>query len=369
MSITPLQLAVPGILAFIISVIMTIVVRRWALKVGFSDQPGERKIHRDPIALGGGIVIYWVTILPLLVVSVCGLIWSKGAVPQFLPQEVAEHIPGLASRAGQTLMLVLAATVLHIMGLIDDRKHLGPFIKLFIQLAVAIFIALFAGIRFDFFIANAFVSTALSVIWIIVIMNAFNFLDNMDGLSAGIAAICGGIILGAAYGSGQVFVSAFIVIVIGTLCGFLIFNFNPAKIFMGDAGSLLVGLYMAVASIRTTYHHGDIDSSPWFMTLMPVIILAVPLYDFISVTILRLLQGKSPFVGDTQHFSHRLVKRGMSQKQAVLTIYLATASCGMGAMIMHQVTTIGMIMIFAQTLMVVLIIAILEEPFKGRDDK
>ena len=155
---------------------------------------------------------------------------------------------------------------------------------------------------------------------------------------------------------------AFLALLVGTLLGFLVYNFSPAKIFMGDAGSLVVGLLLAVATIRTTYYHQGAPSGKWFAALIPLVVLAVPLYDFISVTIIRLLQGKSPLVGDKQHFSHRLVSRGMSQPQAVLTIYLATAGTGLGAVFLHQVNPVGAVLVFAQTVLIVLIIAILERP-------
>lgn len=343
---------------------MTFLVRRWAIKADFVDQPGNRKIHKDPIALGGGIVIYILTVIPLALVGLLSLLFTRFSLSGWLPETISIHLPGLASKAPTALLLAGCATTLHIMGLIDDKKHLGPYIKMAIQLGVAIILAAFGGMRFDFFIVNPAISTVLSVLWIVIIINAFNFLDNMDGLSAGIAAICSAILLGAAWSSGQIFISTFLAVVIATLLGFLIFNFNPAKIFMGDSGSLLVGLFMAVATIRTTYYHSDNSDAGWFTTFMPLIVLAVPLYDFISVTLIRLSQGKSPFVGDTQHFSHRLVKRGMTVRQAVLTIYLATACTGLGATILHQVSTAGMALIFIQTIFIVLIIAILEQPEK-----
>jgi UDP-GlcNAc:undecaprenyl-phosphate GlcNAc-1-phosphate transferase len=149
---------------------------------------------------------------------------------------------------------------------------------------------------------------------------------------------------------------------VGVLLGFLVFNFHPATIFMGDAGSLLVGFLIATATISITYYDSSNPGSVWFAALMPLVVLAVPLYDCMSVIILRLLSGDSPFVGDTRHFSHRLVKRGMTQPQAVLTIYLATACTGLGAMLLNKVSYIGMILIFIQTIMIVSIIAILEQP-------
>jgi UDP-GlcNAc:undecaprenyl-phosphate GlcNAc-1-phosphate transferase len=270
----------------------------------------------------------------------------------------------LASQTKLALTLVVAAGLLHVMGLMDDKHHLGPKLKLVLQFTAAILLAGVGGVRFDFFIPNVWLTTILSVLWIVVIINAFNFLDNMDGLSAGVAVICAAMTLGAAWNSGQVFVSSLLIILIGALCGFLVFNFAPAKIFMGDAGSLLVGLLLATATIRTTYYQQNSSEAAWYNTLMPLIVLAVPLYDFLSVTILRLLQGKSPFIGDKQHFSHRLVSRGMTRRQAVLTIYLATACTGLGATVLHQLSSTGVILVFVQTLLILLIIAILEHPGK-----
>jgi len=356
-------------LAFVGSVILTILVRRWALANEFVDQPGERKIHYRPIALGGGIAIFWAVILPVAIATIFAMAFNRFGTPSWLSQELADHVPGLAGRSRMAGVLIVAAGILHVTGLIDDRKHLGPFIKLAIQFAVALFITTVGQIRFSLFIPNGFITTLLSLFWIVVIVNAFNFLDNMDGLSAGIAVICSVIILSAALASGQVFVSGLLALIIGSLLGFLFFNFAPAKIFMGDAGSLLVGMLLAVATIRTTYYHADAVQSYWYSAFIPLVTLAVPLYDFISVTLLRIRQGKSPFLGDKQHFSHRLVSRGMSTRQAVLTIYLATACTGLGATFLHQVSTTGAILIFGQTLLIVLMIAILEQPLKYHDSE
>jgi len=305
--------------------------------------------------------------LPPTLIGLAGFWFHHHQIPAWLPPSLALHIPGLSSRIVLLLSLITAATALHVMGLIDDRKHLGPWIKLFIQLAVATLLATIGRIRFDFFIHNQIITTIMSVLWMVIIINAFNFLDNMDGLSAGIGIICAAMILGAAWSSGQVFVCALLLLLIGALLGFLFFNFAPAKIFLGDAGSLLIGLLLAVLSIRTTYYQ-QIQGGTWYTTFMPVIVLAVPLYDFISVTLLRISQGASPFVGDKQHFSHRLVARGMTTRQAVLTIYLATAGTGLGATFLHQVSKIGVILVCIQTLLIVLIIAILERPVKPADD-
>lgn len=344
-------------------------IRRWAIKWDFVDQPGRRKIHQKPIALGGGIAIFIVVIVPLAVIIALAHYFNSNTSPSWLPEAITLHIPGLVSRTAELVALIAAATILHITGIIDDKRHLGPYTKLTIQLGAATLLATIGQVRFNIFIPNEVVTTILSVLWITIIINAFNFLDNMDGLSAGIAAICSTITLTAAITSGQVFVAGMLILLIGSLLGFLIFNFSPAKIFMGDAGSLIVGMLIAVATIRTTYYQQSEPNGQWFSTLMPLIILAVPLYDFISVTIIRLLQGASPFAGDKQHFSHRLVNRGMTQRQAVLTIYLATAAAGLGATLLPKLPTAQAGIIFAQTLLIILIIAILENPGKHLNNK
>jgi UDP-GlcNAc:undecaprenyl-phosphate GlcNAc-1-phosphate transferase len=133
---------------------------------------------------------------------------------------------------------------------------------------------------------------------------------------------------------------------------------------MGDAGSLVIGFLVALLTIRTTYYH-QAQSGQWYPVLMPAIVMAVPLYDFISVTLLRISQGKSPFVGDTQHFSHRLKKHGLTDTQTVLTLYLATLCTGISATFLYQVTLAGAILIFIQTFMILAIIAVFETTAKN----
>jgi UDP-GlcNAc:undecaprenyl-phosphate GlcNAc-1-phosphate transferase len=135
---------------------------------------------------------------------------------------------------------------------------------------------------------------------------------------------------------------------------------------MGDAGSLVVGFFVALLTLRTTYYH-EAQSGQWYSVFMPLVVMAVPLYDFISVTLLRISQSKSPFVGDTQHFSHRLKRHGLTDTQTILTLYLATLCTGLGATFLYQVNLAGAILIFIQTILVLSIIAILETA--GKNDK
>jgi len=284
-------------------------VKRFALRTGFVSKPASDRFAERIVPLGGGIAIFAaLAIVILAAVAVVKFLAVPGHL-DWLGESVTIHTAGFVSKLGRLMIILLLVLVLFILGLWDDKKHLGPFCKLGVQFAVAMAAAFFADIRVEFFIENKIITSLLSAIWIVLIINAFNFLDNMDGLSAGIAVITSSILFTAAVLNGQVFIGALALVFIGTLLGFLVLNFPPAKIFMGDAGSLIVGFFVALLSLRTTYYNQAL-SGRWYPIFVPLVVMAVPLYDFISVTLLRICQGKSPFVGDTQHFSHRVKKHG-----------------------------------------------------------
>jgi UDP-GlcNAc:undecaprenyl-phosphate/decaprenyl-phosphate GlcNAc-1-phosphate transferase len=345
--------------SFIVSAGLTGLVGKLARRFGFVARPAEGRFHDSIIPLGGGIAIFATIVIFLLGgIAIVKFLLVPGLLPA-LDESVTVHTAGFLAKIPHLLIVIAVAFVLHTTGLYDDKKHLGPFVKLFIQFAAAFCAAIFADVRVEFFIENRIITTTLSAFWIVLIINAFNFLDNMDGLSAGIAVIICSALLAAAVLSGQFFVSAMALVVIGALLGFLLFNFPPAKIFMGDGGSMVVGFFVAVLSLRTTYYHEAIGAG-FYAIFLPVIVMAVPLYDFISVTILRISQGKSPFVGDTQHFSHRLKRRGLSDTQTALTLYLTTICTCLGAVVLYQVNLAGAILVLAQTALILVIIAVLE---------
>jgi UDP-GlcNAc:undecaprenyl-phosphate GlcNAc-1-phosphate transferase len=343
----------------VLSVILTAVVSKLAERIGFVAHPAADRFARTTVPLGGGIAIF-TTITAIVVTAAVAIkiLLVPGRLP-WLAESANINPADFLGKTNQLVIILLSALVLFLLGLWDDKKRLGPFFKLAVQFAVAITAAAFAEVRVEFFIENKIITTALSAVWIVLIINAFNFLDNMDGAAAGIAVIVSSILFTAAAISGQVFVGGLAVVFTGTLLGFLVFNFPPAKIFAGDAGSLVIGFFLALLSLRTTYYH-QAQSGQWYPVFTPLIVMAVPLYDFISVTALRIKQGKSPFVGDTQHFSHRLKKRGLTDTQTVLSLYLATLCTGLGATFLYQVNLAGAFLIFIQTFMVLAIIAILE---------
>ena len=338
---------------------LTYVVRAWALRRGFVDHPAGHKQHAKPVALGGGIALMWAICLPILGGTLLAWLLHDSAAPPWLPEVVQTHLDGIASKLGSVAAIVGGALVLHVVGLFDDRRPLGPWRKFAVQIGVALFLAWPMGIR-SVEALGPFLSICITVLWIVTITNAFNFLDNMDGLSAGVAAIAAAIFAVASMGTGQVFVPVFGCVIAGASAGFLFFNFAPARIFMGDAGSLVIGYFVAVLTILATFYHPAQGLTP-LGVLVPLLVLAVPLYDVISVIVHRLRLGESPLRGDRRHFSHRLVRRGLSERSAVLTIYLATAATGLPAIVVPRVDWPFGILLMFQCVCVLVMIAILEQ--------
>lgn len=385
----------PALCALLVIVGLTVALpATWAARalgrrLNALDAPGVAGQIKAParrVPNTGGMGIFLGVVAPIVaalaVVNTSLAERLAGELPALAP-----HLPGLAARTGDAITLLAALLVLHILGLVDDRRPLGPSGKLAAMALVAGAAVYVTDTRLltmlDAYTAGRALSIALTVLWIIVITNAFNFLDNMDGLSAGVAAICAAALLAAAIVAEQWFVGAVLALVIGALLGFLVFNFpwrrSGASVFMGDGGSLVVGFLLAFLSVRITWVGTTIGpeggatagvGAPAWGILMPVIALAVPLYDFASVTLIRLSQGRSPFVGDLQHFSHRLVKHGLSKRAAVLVIYGCTAVTGIGAISLPRLEWWQAALVGAQTLIVLMVIALYEwarTPGSGED--
>jgi UDP-GlcNAc:undecaprenyl-phosphate GlcNAc-1-phosphate transferase len=344
--------------SFFLSLGLTYLARGWARRTGFVDRPGGHKGHAKPVALGGGVAIFGALALPLL----SGVLIAKWMIAtghaDWAPEAIRAHLPGIASKTSMVLAVLGGGLALHVMGLIDDVRPLGPGTKFVAEIVVAA--ALWYGFDIRAVEAlGAWVSLLVTVFWIVLIINAFNFLDNMDGLSSGVAAIAASIFACSAMACGQIFVPVMAWVLVGAVLGFLVFNFSPASVFMGDAGSMVIGYFLSVLTVLTTYQDSAQQLLP-IGVLVPVIVLAVPLYDVASVVILRMRAGVSPFRGDRRHFSHRLVKRGMSPRAAVSTIYLATAATSVSAVILPSADWWMALLIFGQCVCVVLIIAVLE---------
>lgn len=353
-----------GVCGFAVSAAATPVVRALSLRIGFVDRPGAHKQHGRITPLGGGVAITLGIVLPIAAAVAAALL----AGADMLPAWAAVHAEGVQSRLTSCVVLLAGAVALHIMGLVDDRRVLGAWPKFIIQIAVSLLVVIGAQIRIYLFVPNDVIGYGLAALWVVVITNAFNFLDNMDGLSAGIAAICAAVCAGAGWLSGQVFVPAVAATVCGAAAGFWLYNTHPAKVFMGDAGSLVLGYMVAVVAIMTTYY---VESSPMAArtaVLAPLVVLAVPLYDFVSVMLIRIRRGANVMVGDRNHFSHRLVQRGMTVPGAVGTIHLATACTAVGALFLVRVGGFLAIWVFVQTACILALIWLLERSGHGRQN-
>jgi UDP-GlcNAc:undecaprenyl-phosphate GlcNAc-1-phosphate transferase len=351
-----------GLVSLVIAWVMTWVMIRVAPRFGLVDKPGGRKTHAAPKPLGGGVAIFLGIVVPLLV----GLAFFWGETSTMSKAQhtlLSDLAAGARQQTPMVLTFIVCLLVLHAMGLVDDRKPLGPFLKLMIQLAAAAALVIpFRQMRVLTALGPG-VSITFSILWIVAITNAFNFLDNMDGLSAGVAAVCTTAFLVTALSIQQWFVAATLAMLLGSILGFLWWNFPPAKIFMGDSGSLVIGFALGVLTVRTTYLPKGVNwGAGWYAVFEPVLVLALPLYDLVVVSIIRLAHGKSPFVGDTNHFSHRLVARGMSRRTAVLCLYLVTAATAIGAILLPHVSSSATAMlIVSQTILILGVVALLEQ--------
>jgi UDP-GlcNAc:undecaprenyl-phosphate GlcNAc-1-phosphate transferase len=347
--------------AFIVSVLSTAMIRRLAPRLGLMDHPAARKVHRRATPLGGGIAIWLGVVLTLSIFGFLAMALDRGWIPRaWVPELVSAHLAGALTRTGRLTAILTAATLLMVVGLLDDLRTIGWLPRLLFQALLAAGIAS-SDVQLSLFLAHPWARFLLTVLWFMVLVNAFNFLDNMDALSGGVALLVAAqfaIVMLSAGDQPHLFVALLLLVLMGSLAGFLVFNWPPASIFMGDAGSYFVGMMLASATVVGTFYE---IGSPRHAIMAPLCVLAVPLYDFASVVVIRLRQGRSPFHPDKSHFSHRLVELGLSPVGAVLTIYLTTLATGLGALLLYQVDTpAGATIVVSMVVCVLGVIAILE---------
>ncbi|QOJ14319.1 MAG: undecaprenyl/decaprenyl-phosphate alpha-N-acetylglucosaminyl 1-phosphate transferase [Planctomycetia bacterium] len=346
--------------ALVLAFAFTVAMRRIALRIGFVDRPGGHKSHQRVTPYGGGVAIFLAMAAPLGAAMLAVWLTPTDSVAARFGGLAADHWEGLRSGLPQAVVVLLGAVAIHLLGLCDDVRPLGPYLKLFLLTAILGVVVVEGPVRMALF-AGEFGSIAITLAWLIVMTNAMNFMDNMDGLSAGVTAICLVFLAVCGLLAGQLHVPLLASVFLGAVLGFLLLNFPPAKVFMGDSGSLLCGYLLGVSSVLTTFHDAHAGSPPYAL-LMPLVILAVPLYDFASVVLIRIAEGRNPMRGDQRHFSHRLVEHGLSRRSAVLTIYLATAATGVSATLLPGANLRQTICVGVLTLMILAIIAILESP-------
>lgn len=390
------------VLAFCLGVPLAWVVRGVSRRLHAVDSPGvpgQVKAARRWVPNTGGVAVVLAFAVPVVgvLLMVGGMDPAAGAPWRsdltFLPADLHEHVAGLRQQTPLAWLVLACVAVLHVLGLIDDRRPMGPWIKLAIMALPAVAIPLLPELTatrlpqtrlltlLDAPLGGAWASVALTATWFLVLTNAMNFLDNMDGLAAGVGAAASACLLAVALHAQQWFVAACLALLLGSLLGFLVFNFpwrewngqrGGASLFLGDGGSLVVGFLLAFLSTRITYvphvpAPGAVlgnaigpGGTPWHAIFTPLVVLAVPLYDFTSVVLIRLSQGRSPFVGDLQHLSHRIEQKGLTRRQAVLVIYLFALGGGLAGVILPRVGAGEAKLIFAQVAAMLAALALFE---------
>jgi UDP-GlcNAc:undecaprenyl-phosphate GlcNAc-1-phosphate transferase len=293
--------------------------KRWCLRRGLVDDPGQRKIHDKPIPLAGGLAVLTGLLLPWFF---CAVALAAGL---FAPETLERLKYGLGRRAWELATVLAGALGIVFLGWLDDKHELRPSLKFGGQLLVAGLVAA-AGVRISLFVPNIFFSYAVTVLWMLTLINAFNFMDNMNGLCSGLGIIAGFLFAIEAAWLGQYLVAGLAFLCAGALAGFLPYNFPKASAFLGDAGSHLVGYLLAVLAILP--HFYSVKHAKPLAVLTPLLVLAVPLADLAWVVLLRWQAGKPFYVGDTNHLSHRLVRRGLTQTQAVCLIWAIALGVG-----------------------------------------
>lgn len=312
--------------------------RAWCRRVGHVDDPGHRKIHSEPVPLAGGLAVVTGFLAPIAL-GMFAMMMFKGW--QFesdsWPTSVGIHLSafnwpgmnllahGLGRRAVQLATILAGALGMVVLGWLDDKHELRPAVKFGGQLLIAGLVAA-SGIRITLFVPSAVFSYVVTILWILTLINALNFMDNMNGLCTGLGAIGAWFFALSSGIQGQYLVTLLALLTCGALLGFLPYNFPKASAFLGDAGSHLVGYMLAVLAILPHFYSSEHRHAA--AVLSPLLILAVPLVDLVWVVLLRTRMGRPFWIGDTNHLSHRLVRRGLSKADAVLLIWLLAAAGG-----------------------------------------
>lgn len=303
---------------------VTPIVRRVSLHASLVDEPGARKVHTTAVPRLGGVGIM-AGFAAALLVQVSGELLSVWPSVLILGD-------------GQVLGTVLGVAVIFVVGLVDDVRGLRPRTKFAGQLlAAAVTIAF--GLKIEFF-SNPFgagrltidwLSYPLTALWLVGFANVFNLIDGLDGLAAGIAAISAASFLALALDMNQAIAAILAVCLIGACVGFLRYNFNPASIYMGDSGALSIGFALGCVSLT-----GVMKSAAAISLLAPLLIIGVPLFDTGSAIIRRWRHGRPIHEADNGHIHHRLLHRGFSQRQTVLTIYAWSGALALGGWAMRE---------------------------------
>ena len=298
-----------------------------ARKTGFLDVPASNhKKHLNATPLLGGAAMFTAWIIALL----GGIIAVRSNLFPGLPHLNAV-MPGITAVLPHLAVIAGCAALAVLLGLWDDKFAMSAAAKFGGQFIIALLVTLYGNVRLNIFIENQYIVIPVTVFWIMLMMNSINFFDNMDGLAAGVIAIALGIFAVIAGLNGQFFIATISALSCGVVCGFWFYNAAPAKIFMGDSGSHFLGFLAAITATEVSFFDISFSLSR-FPVLIPLLVLALPLFDTAMVVIIRTLNKKPFWIGDHNHISHRFVKMGLTRPQAVLMVHLLSLSIGLTAL-------------------------------------
>lgn len=328
-------LALLALLAFVqtlaVSALLVPVARRLAPALRMVDRPNEaRKIHDRPIPRAGGLAIYaafWGCLLANLAVA-------RFVVPgmEGLPQGVRTLAENIGLRLPQLGGIAAGSTIIFALGVADDMFNLSPRVRLGVQfLATVPLIA--GGVWVKLFFLPAWAGMIATALWVVLLTNSFNFLDNMNGLASGVSAIVALVLGMHSWLASEYYMLLLFAMLAGAAMGFWFYNFPKASIFLGDGGSTHLGFLFGALTTVATYYRADVPTT--LPILIPVLALGVPLFDTASVMWIRWRNGKPFMQGDTNHFSHRLVALGMTRVEAVVFIYGTTLLVGLSALVLR----------------------------------
>ena len=351
--------------SFLVSALLVPVMIQLAFRFDILDHPGYHKTHTTIHPLLGGGAIFITFMCVILIGFIVLKLATIGGFSQFpfFQKALLRQWPVALTALPRLAGLLLGGTLMFILGLFDDIRGVGFSYKL--KFAVQIFAAglvVISGTRLDFLLYPA-LNIFVTMLWIVGITNSFNLLDNMDGLSSGVAGIIAMILGVLTIQQGQYFSALILLALAGGALGFLCYNFHPSKIFMGDAGSLFIGFTLAVMTVSTSYITPQ--SASRLPVVVPVLVLGVPLFDTFSVMLIRWREKRPLFVGDNCHFSHRLVKLGMSVRQAVIFIYLVTLCVGISAILIPDLNFFESVIVVIQEGLIFSLITLLM--LKGKE--
>lgn len=294
------------IVGFAASLGLTPITRQIAMRLGVTAAPSKRNIHSSHMPLMGGMAIYVAFVISILLFSPPGYLAELGAI-------------------------VAGSTLLAWIGYLDDRKDLSPRIRLIVMTLAALVVTL-SGVQIRLF-GTPLIDIPLTLFWIVALINAVNWIDNMDGLAAGISAITSGFFLFISVTQGQILVSMLAAAIFGSAVGFLTYNFNPSSTFMGDMGAYTLGFVLAILAIKLKFATQPLNVT-W---MVPIFVLAVPVMDINLAILTRLLEGRSPMQAGKDHISHRVMSVGFSQRQTLFILYGFCVLFGLIAITVSQV--------------------------------